>query len=79
MEPERGKEYATPILRNAELLRNYHAILDIKKIKSQTIKLNKEKFKLSETISSVVQDINSGPIRINQRKKMNVRLVIKEK
>jgi len=73
MEPERGKEYATPILRNAELLgRLSQDILDIEKIESHTLKLNKEKFNLTKTILSVVQDINSSLMRIDQRRKINV-------
>jgi signal transduction histidine kinase len=77
-------EYSTRLFRapilcslsiSAELLgRLSQDILDIEKIESHTLKLNKEKFNFTKTIFSVVQDINSSLMRIDRRRKINVRL-----
>ena len=60
MEPERSKQLVNPILRNAIRLRRLTAdILDVTRIESQTLALNKEEFNLNELISSLIQDCKS--------------------
>ena len=60
MEPERSKQLVNPILRNATRLRRLTAdILDVTRIESQTLALNKEEFNLNELISSLIQDCKS--------------------
>jgi two-component system sensor histidine kinase VicK len=58
--PERRDEMMRAIERNAvrlQILTN--SILDVSRIESQTLKLNKEKFNINEKIRSVVDDIKS--------------------
>jgi signal transduction histidine kinase len=58
MESRRSRQYVIPILRNAVRLQNLtNRILDVSRIESQTLKLNKEKFNINEKIRSVVDDI----------------------
>jgi signal transduction histidine kinase len=57
IEPERSKQLVNPILRNATRLRRLTAdILDVTRIESQALALNKEEFNLNELISSLIQD-----------------------
>jgi two-component system, OmpR family, sensor histidine kinase VicK len=73
MEHIGSKEYVIPILRNAERLRRLtEDILQLAKIESQTLKLNKEEFNLGKAALSVVQDIINQSGHYN-RKKANVR------
>ena len=54
MEPERSKEYLQPILRNARRLQTLtNDILDVTRIESQSLNLNKERVNLNARISSV--------------------------
>jgi signal transduction histidine kinase len=58
--PERRDEMMRAIERNAVRLQTLtNRILDVSRIESQTLKLNKEKFNINEKIRSVVDDIKS--------------------
>ena len=58
--PERRDEMMRAIERNAVRLQTLtNSILDVSRIESQTLKLNKEKFNINEKIRSVVDDIKS--------------------
>ena len=60
MESEGSRQIANPILRNAiRLQRLTGDILDVTRIESQTLRLNKEEFNLNELISTVIQDCKS--------------------
>ncbi|MGC2668507.1 MAG: HAMP domain-containing sensor histidine kinase [Candidatus Nitrosopolaris sp.] len=60
MEYEGSRQIANPILRNAiRLQRLTGDILDVTRIESQTLRLNKEEFNLNELISTVIQDCKS--------------------
>ena len=57
MYPERQKKFASAIQRNAiRLQRLSNDILDVAKIESRSLKLNKELFDLNELISNIVED-----------------------
>jgi two-component system, OmpR family, sensor histidine kinase VicK len=57
MEPERSKEYLQPILRNARRLQTLtNDILDVTRIESQSLNLNKERVNLDDVISSLLVD-----------------------
>jgi two-component system, OmpR family, sensor histidine kinase VicK len=72
MEHIGNKEYVIPILQNAERLRRLtEDILQLAKMESQTLNLNKEQFCLGKTVLSVAQDIISQSSR-NNGKKTNV-------
>jgi signal transduction histidine kinase len=59
-EPENGRMYVTPILRNSRRLQRLSEdILDVTRIESQTLKLSKEKFDLSDVILSIIGDYRS--------------------
>jgi len=69
MEDIGSKEYVIPILRNAERLRRLtEDILQLAKIESQTLKLNKEHFYLGKTVMSVAQDLINQNGRHNGKK-----------
>jgi signal transduction histidine kinase len=58
--PERRDEMIRAIERNAVRLQSLtNSILDVSRIESQTLKLNKEKFNINEKIRNVVDDIKS--------------------
>jgi two-component system sensor histidine kinase VicK len=60
MESEESRHLVNPILRNAMRLQRLTGdILDVTRIESQTLGLNKEEFNLNEMISSVIQDCKS--------------------
>ena len=60
MESERSRQLANPILRNAiRLQRLTGDILDVTRIESQTLRLNKEEFDLNQVISNVIKDFKS--------------------
>ncbi|MDQ6863176.1 MAG: ATP-binding protein [Thermoproteota archaeon] len=62
------------IVRNAtRLQRLTEDILDVQKIESQTLKLNKARFNLSDSISNLVQDYNN---QLEKEEKRTVRLVV---
>ena len=70
--PERRDEMIQAIYRNAERLQRLtNDILDVTRIESQTLKLNKEKFNLSDLLSNIVQDYKNNIEKSN----CNVRLV----
>jgi two-component system sensor histidine kinase VicK len=59
--PERRDEMIKAIERNAVRLQTLtNSILDVSRIESQTLKLNKEEFNINEKIRNVVDDIKSG-------------------
>ena len=58
--PERREQVSDALHRNANRLQRLtNDILDVTRIESQTLKLNKEKFNLSELISSVSEDFKN--------------------
>ena len=60
MEPERSRQLVNPILRNARRLQRLTGdILDVTRIESQTLRLNKEEFNLNELMSNVIRDCKS--------------------
>ena len=60
MDSERSKQLANPILRSAIRLQRLTVdILDVTRIESQTLRLNKEEFNLNEIISNVIEDCKS--------------------
>ena len=69
--PERRDEMIQAIYRNAERLQRLtNDILDVTRIESQTLKLNKEKFNLNDLLSNIVQDYKNNIEKSNG----NVRL-----
>jgi signal transduction histidine kinase len=60
--PEKNtKEYAQTIFRNAMRLQTLcNNLLDVNRIERQTLKLNKEKFDLTELIPNVIQDFRNS-------------------
>jgi two-component system sensor histidine kinase VicK len=59
--PERRDEMIQAIFRNAERLQRLtNDILDVTRIESKTLTLNKEKFNLSDLLSNIVQDYKNG-------------------
>jgi signal transduction histidine kinase len=57
--PEKREEITNAISRNAaRLQRLTNDILDVTRIESQTLKLNKEKFNLIDVITSIIEDFN---------------------
>jgi two-component system, OmpR family, sensor histidine kinase VicK len=68
-EPEKSTEYVSPILRNAERLRKLtEDILDLAKIDSQTLTLNKEQFNVHSAVLPLVQDIRNQVGHLKERK-----------
>jgi len=62
---EEDEEFLNVIIRNAKRLRCLSEnILDVSKIESQTLKLNKEKFNINEEIRNVINDIKSKEDKI---------------
>jgi signal transduction histidine kinase len=58
--PERRDEMINAIERNAVRLQSLtNNILDVSRIESQTLKLNKEKFNINEKIRNVIDDLKS--------------------
>jgi signal transduction histidine kinase len=58
--PEKREQISAALHRNANRLQRLtNDILDVTRIESQTLKLNKEKFNLSELISSVTEDFKN--------------------
>jgi len=74
MEPERSKEYLQPILRNARRLQKLtNDILDVTRIESQSLNLNKERVNLDDVISSVLVDYRNQIER--ERNQKDIKLV----
>jgi signal transduction histidine kinase len=70
--PERREELIQAIYRNAErLLRLTNDILDVTRIEGKTLKLNKEKFNVSDLLSKLIEDYknniekNNGNVRLS--------------
>jgi signal transduction histidine kinase len=58
--PEKREQISDALHRNANRLQRLtNDILDVTRIESQTLKLNKEKFNLTELISSIVEDFKN--------------------
>jgi signal transduction histidine kinase len=58
--PEKREEMSQAIIRNANRLQRLtNDILDVTRIESQTLKLNKEQFNLADLISSIVEDFKN--------------------
>jgi signal transduction histidine kinase len=58
--PERRDEMINAMERNAVRLQNLtNSILDVSRIESQTLKLNKEKFNINEKIRDAIDDLKS--------------------
>jgi signal transduction histidine kinase len=69
--PERREEMIQAISRNAvRLQRLTNDILDVTRIDSQTLKLNKERFNLSDLIASVLEDYRSNIEKENSKVKL---------
>jgi two-component system, OmpR family, sensor histidine kinase VicK len=74
MEPERSKEYLQAILRNARRLQKLtNDILDVTRIESQSLNLNKERVNLDDVISSVLVDYRNQIER--ERNQKDIKLV----
>jgi signal transduction histidine kinase len=71
MYPERQKKFASAIQRNAIRLQRLSSdILDVAKIESRSLKLNKELFDLNEIISNIVEDYKTIIIKDNHSVKL---------
>jgi signal transduction histidine kinase len=58
--PEKREQIADALYRNANRLQRLtNDILDVTRIESQTLKLNKEKFNLTQLITSIVEDFKN--------------------
>lgn len=58
--PERREQISDALRRNANRLQRLtNDILDVTRIESQTLKLNKEKFNLTELISTIIEDFKN--------------------
>jgi signal transduction histidine kinase len=69
--PDKREEMLKAISRNAvRLQRLTNDILDVTRIESQTLKLDKEKFNLSDLIANVVEDQRSHVEKENQNVKL---------
>ncbi len=69
--PERQKEFTQAINRNSlRLQRLSNDILDVAKIESRSLKLNKEIFDLNEVISNIIEDHKSIIAKENYRVKL---------
>lgn len=79
-EPEKNvQEYITAIFRNAvRLQRLSNNILDLARIQSQTLRLQKERFDINELILSVVDDFKNQ-IEISNYRLQNVKLIFEPK
>jgi signal transduction histidine kinase len=67
--PERNKRYEEAILRNAEKLYSLVTnMLNIARIESQTMKLNKSNFDLNKNIENVINDVSQqNKLRVDDR------------
>ena len=73
--PEKKEDFIQAIYRNAERLQRLtNDILDVTRIESKTLKVNKEKFNLSDLLSKVIEDYNNNI----EKNKSNVRLSYSE-
>ncbi len=71
MYPERQQKFASAIQRNAiRLQRLSNDILDVAKIESRSLKLNKELFDLNEIISNIIEDYKTIIIKDNHSVKL---------
>jgi signal transduction histidine kinase len=69
--PEKREEISQAIFRNAKRLQRLtNDILDVTRIGSQTLKLNKEQFNLADLISSVIEDFKND----TQKKGSDIKL-----
>jgi signal transduction histidine kinase len=69
--PERQKEFTPAISRNSLRLQKLsNDILDVAKIESKSLKLNKEIFDLNEVISNIVEDYKTIIVKENSEVKL---------
>jgi two-component system, OmpR family, sensor histidine kinase VicK len=74
--PEKKDIYQNAISRNAErLIRLSGDILDVARIESQTLKLNKSSFELNEKIKNVITDIKESSHWITDAKSQNINII----
>jgi len=70
------KEQVSSIIRNAKRLKRLASdILDITKIESQSLKLNKEKFNIKDVIVSSISDIKAQIISSNPEQLNNLQII----
>ena len=70
-DPENSRIYVNPILRNANRLQRLSEdILDVTRIESQSLGLNKERFDLDTVISSIVEDYRA--LLLDDEEKVNL-------
>jgi two-component system, OmpR family, sensor histidine kinase VicK len=77
-EPEKGKMFVNPILRNSKRLQRLSEdILDVTRIESQSLKLTKEEFDLNDVILSIVGDYRS--LLLDNENNANLNIVYEPK
>jgi signal transduction histidine kinase len=77
-EPENGKMFVNPILRNSKRLQRLSEdILDVTRIESQSLKLTKEEFDLNDVILSIVGDYRS--LLLDNENNANLNIVYEPK
>jgi two-component system, OmpR family, sensor histidine kinase VicK len=77
--PEKKEDMIEAIYRNAERLQRLtNDILDVTRIESKTLKVNKEKFNLSDLLSKVIEDYKSNIEKNNSNVKLSYSESIKE-
>lgn len=73
VDPENGTKYAYPILRNAKKLQRLSEdILDVTRIESQSLKLNREEFDLNDVLSSVIGDYRTVLLDSGDKINLNI-------
>src|SRR5690242_594123 len=75
--PEKREELTEAICRNAiRLQRLINDILDVTKIESQNLKLDKEQLNLNDLVSSVVEDYRAQIGKVNGASRPNVKILL---
>jgi two-component system, OmpR family, sensor histidine kinase VicK len=75
--PEKREELTEAICRNAiRLQRLINDILDVTRIESQNLELNKEQLNLNDLVSSVVEDYRAQIGKINGASRTNVKILL---
>jgi signal transduction histidine kinase len=78
--PEKGEEMIQAIKRNAlRLQRLAEDILDVTRIESKTLKLNKAKFDLSSLLSSIVDEYKNNIEKMKHGESGNIKILFSEK
>ena len=77
--PEKKEDMIEAIYRNAERLQRLtNDILDVTRIQSKTLKVNKEKFNLSDLLSKIIEDYRSNIEKNNSNVRLSYSESIKE-